>query len=168
MIEAGPARPAIGLSRESARGKSMVGSSVRLLHSLSRAHTHTHTHTRTRTRVRAWGPGTLGPARLPRHPVQVPGTPPGPCARPACGLISPASPFSGSPGGAGDRKTPARASPAEEEEAGRGRREGREGERGGEKESELIGAPRALPSPRRVPRPPRPGGAQGRIQGQAE
>ena len=77
----------------------LLGSALALSRAYTHTNTHTHTHTHTRTRVRAWGPDTLGPARLPRHPVQVPGTAPGPCARPARGLTSLAPPFSGSPGG---------------------------------------------------------------------
>ena len=121
------------------------------------AHTHTHTHTRTHkdtcTRLVS---GTLGPARPPvaqlRSWMPLPGTAPrSPPHLPRSLFLLPRrQPSSGSP--RRKPKTPARPLRPSRRLPG-GRREGRGGERGGGKESELIGAPAraALPSPRPSP-----------------
>lgn len=124
----------------------------------------THTRTHTRTRVRACL-GHTRPGASPHHTIKVLD------AAPWHGALLASSPFplplpspspppcSGSPtedrklrpglsGGAGGLEGPA------------GRERGRA--RGEKKKVNSLALRRALPSPRRVPRPPRPGGGQGR------
>jgi hypothetical protein len=94
--------------------------------------------------------------------MQLPGS--APCSPPHLSLLCFLLPRPLHPPDPGQRTEKTRGRPrSAAEEAGGGRREAGGGERGGgKKESELIGARRALPSPRRVPRPPGPGGGQGR------
>ena len=140
MITAESSSPRDWALPRSARGKRMVGSSPLLSTSHSLAHT--------RTRVRAWARAVLA-RRVPhvtplRSWMLLPGQ--APDSPPHLSLFLLLLPRRLHPPAAWPRtENSSRALPAEEE-AGGGRREGRGGERGGEKESELIGAPRALPS----------------------